>query len=342
VKEILFIAYFFQQEDGVGAFRSRALADLLESEDYRINVVSKHSFHSITLRNILIWGLFCFFKVIFSREKIVYVSCGPFLHLPFINLAAVLGRKKLIVDFRDPWSLNIKHGYGQSVKPNQFKLFIAETMEKMIYRTCTYFIVCTEGMYEAYKALFQDGSKIVTIHNGHVLEADIVRGTKVHRDETAIHFVCLGKFAEYHYDKALGALNRIADLRENGNKVSLKFIGSDQELTQRIVKAAGLESETTIYPRLKYEEAIEIAKNSDVGLVVLRNEEYEIGTKIYDYIGMGIPVLDSFEDGSNFKKKFKNYLFTDTVFTIPVEDRLFFSRENQYKQFLNLFKVMVK
>jgi hypothetical protein len=337
VKEILFIAYFFQQEDGVGSFRSRALAEMLKTNGYSINVISKHSFHSITKKNILLWGLFCLFRVLFSKERIVYVSCGPFLHLPFINLAAIIRRKQLVVDFRDPWSLNIKHGYGQDVKPNSLKLFIAESVEKQIYRTCTYFIVCTEGMYESYKALFNDGTKIVTIHNGHVLNEDVVHGIKEHSGETSIQFVCLGKFAEYHYDKALATLKKISALRDEGKKVSVKFIGSDIELTQGLIKEAGLEKDATVYPRLKYDEAISIARNSDVGLVVLRNEAYEIGTKIYDYIGMGIPVLDSFENGSNFKNKFNKYLFTDTTFTIPIEDRVFYSRENQYKRFLTVF-----
>ena len=54
-------------------------------------------------------------------------------------------------------------------------------------------------------------------------------------------------------------------------------------------------------------DALHIASCCDIGICLIRDEELMYGTKIYDYIGLGIPVLDVFDHEENFFSFFKEY-----------------------------------
>jgi hypothetical protein len=52
--------------------------------------------------------------------------------------------------------------------------------------------------------------------------------------------------------------------------------------------------------------------NADFGLTIIRDPSYEFGTKIYDYIALGLPVVNYFDTANNFTRYF------DACLDIPV------------------------
>ena len=119
--------------------------------------------------------------------------------------------------------------------------------------------------------------------------------------------VCVGKFSEYGVDKVKTILFRL-----NREKVLVKLIGSNFEqnkwifsfLKKHQLKNISLE----ILPRLDRKFMyIEILK-SDYGLSILRDPNYDFGTKIYDYILCQKPILNYFDKDNNFTIFFKKFL----------------------------------
>lgn len=128
---IVFLAYHFRESDGVGSMRSRAIAELLEKRKNKVIYITKDSFGKLALKYKIIWNVLCLIKLLSYNYKTLYVSCGPFDHLLLIPIVKKLKNIRIIVDFRDPWSLNIKTGYGnREKKVNILKLKISEIIEK--------------------------------------------------------------------------------------------------------------------------------------------------------------------------------------------------------------------
>lgn len=317
----MFISYFYKESDGVGSLRSRALYELLEDRNNELILVSRDSIKS---KNMLIWLFFLSFKMLFSSYDKVYVTCGPFIQLPVVNLITLLKRKKFIVDFRDPWSLNIKTNYGKGVEENSsLKLYISKKIEKWTYKSCERFWVCTPGMYKEYSKLFNDDSKIDLVYNGHTINDSISKNKNEKKK-----FVCIGKFAEYDYQKANLCLEKIKNI--GMEKVELYLIGSEININKKIIQENQMVENTYLMKRMPYKDAIKLASTCDIGICILRNEDFEFGTKVFDYIGLGLPIIDCFDHSASFYNFFKEYITDGEEDNLILNDnqRMRFYRKN--------------
>lgn len=328
--KILMITYFFDNSDGVGAQRSKTLNRFLNEQGIKTTVVDKKYFGELVARNFYLWTFTVFLKILFSKEKKIYISCGPFQNLIFVVLASFISRKELIIDFRDPWSLNIKSGYNNKVKVNKVKLYLAELIEKISYKICKYFIVCTKGMFKEYEALFKSNSKLRLMTNGYDFKP-VKMKKKI--DYFNLKVVCLGKFAEYDVDKARKALQEILKLTKDKSKLKLFFVGSDKVINSKILEEFSLLNNSVFYDRMEYEKALEIASKCDLGMLVVRNENIEYGTKIFDYIGLGLKVIDNFDENSIFKKEFCDFINSEN----KKSNILKYNRDHIYRESLEIF-----
>ena len=334
---ILMVAYFFSIEDGVGSQRSRSLYSFLKKQGFSVFCINKNTWKR---QNQVLWGIrvACYIIKNGSHYDKIYISCGPFKSLLFISLGARIADKAFVVDFRDPWSLNIATNYGVnnvtlSLK-QRIRLCISRTVEKFTYKTCQHFIVCTEGMERDYGRLFQDSKKLRLITNGYDFYPEVFSNISSQTHE--IRFVCIGKFAEYNKQKAaqiLSAIKQYGILKKH--RIRLIFIGSDRDQNEPLVSKAELYADW--YPLLPYQQALSIAANAHFGLCLVRNEKYEYGTKVFDYIGLGLPIFDYFEEDNNFRSYFRAYLSTE-IGRIPIEDRLHLSREQVFRRNMDVFE----
>ncbi|WP_202079426.1 hypothetical protein [Caldalkalibacillus salinus] len=338
-KESLFVAYFFDESDGVGALRSLSLYNFLLKENINIKCISKNTFKKN--EKFLVWLFKLLFHIIKTKPKSIYVSCGPFHHLYPLAIVSKLLRIKLLVDFRDPWSLNIKRAYGKKKKlMNVIKYSVSVLIEKQVYNICRYFIVCTTGMSEEYTKLFKDCSKIKLITNGHTLDVNREE-LKENKFNNKINYVCIGKFAEYSLEKAIKTLQSI-QMFCSTNKVDyeIHFIGSEKKVNQNAIELSGLSnSKMKFYGRRSYIEAIELAKKFDIGICIIRDEKLDFGTKVFDYIGLGLPVIGEFDKTENFYNYFREIIVCNDIPKVTLEDKIKYKRETIFKDFLYLFEM---
>lgn len=326
----MFISYYFKKTDGVASLRPRALYELLKERGNELILISKYSLKS---KNTFFWSINLFVKLLFGKYDKIYVTCGPYTHLPLIIIASLLRKKKIIVDFRDPWSLNIKTNYGKGTRKRfSVKLYISEQIEKLAYKSCDRFWVCTPGMYKEYSTLFDDDTKLEMVLNGHTICNIANTNTPKNKKKK---FVCIGKFAEYNYQKADFCLKKIKSI--GIDNIELYLIGSNVDINKKLIQENNLINNTYFIKRMPYEDAISFASQCDFGICILRNEELEFGTKVFDYIGLGLPIFDSFDHSSSFYRFFQEYV-TDAQsnnILISEDQKMQFSRKAIFLKYVH-------
>ena len=326
---ILFITYSIKENVGVGSARSRMLYDILKNRNHNIKLLSDATYRmSYIFENILL-----------KKYDKIYFSGPPFSkHLIILLISVILKKSKFIVDFRDPWSLHLKNGYGIK-KRNEFKFLIARFIEKNIYKKCNYFVVCTEGMYNEYKKIFKSSDKIKIIHNGHDLSLAAINKFDLKNKKYGqnIDIICCGKFASYNIDKAKSF---IEILGHSNHQFKLRFIGTDN-ITKNLFQVISYKNINVEFKEQEsYQYCINSIKKSDVGILLLRNEEFEYGTKIFDYIAVGTPIFDLFDHNKNFYFNFKKFIFDDfnNIPTLKPDFNMIYSRQNQILKLVDLIE----
>lgn len=336
VKKIAFISFHFQENEGVGALRSRHLANLLEKRGNTLLYFTRKSFGERAGRNRILWLLHLFFSLIKCDFDKIYVTCGPFWHLLVLVFVAKIRRKKMIVDFRDPLSINLFRGNTQ-FNGKKFNIWKSKFIEKTAYRNCEHFWVCTPGMKEYYEVLFQDATKISVVLNGYSFdEREFFETEMVPERTNELSFVCLGKFAEYGDEKSEKALRFIEKAcKREGKQFKIYFVGTKKDSTEKVVKRVGLANQVEFVPRRPYEESIQFASKADIGICIIRDEDLDFGTKVFDYIGLGLPIFNCFQKGSNFSTFFQRYLTCTDKKVISLQDRQCFKRDVVFSRFLS-------
>lgn len=324
IDSVLLLAYFFSEKDGVGSLRSRTLYNFLNTKNVHCDVLSRDNF-SFTWFEIL--------KVIMrSRHDIIYLSCGPFNSLIFVSIFSLFFKKKLVVDFRDAWSLNIATNYGKNniKKLINIKLIISQLIEKFSYKVCYRFFVCTQGMYDEYTSLFGESNKILILENGYDFEPKLNVNNK-QKKTSQVKFVCIGKFVEYDKEKAVSILNEIKN-----NKIipDFTFYGSDEAMNRPVIYDVIGECNLSFIKRIPYDEVVKNLSNFDVGLLIIRDENIDYGTKIFDYIGAGIPFYSYLDKNMNFYNQFNRYIYniSEKSFYFTNEDVFLHARNSKYEK----------
>lgn len=221
---------------------------------------------------------------------------------------------RIILDIRDGWSIAMESGYGGTSKRKPFKAFIARKIEKIIIRRSFLTITCTNGLRDYLEKI--SCRSVLLIPNG-VLDVNFSLINSIATKSShlsigdVIIFSCAGQFSEYGKDKVEKLLNVISQRYEQ-KKLKLCLIGSDKEQNSwtidyffKITNGRGtVEIKDRLQGELLYHELLQ----ADYGLVILRNPDYEFGTKIYDYIALNLKTVNYFDEPNNFTKYFDGCL----------------------------------
>ena len=245
-----------------------------------------------------------------NSNNFVFVTMPPFRNFWLFLIPGV----KIILDIRDGWSIAQASGYGGLVNKQPVKSFMSRIIERFVIKRSYLTITCTPGLQSYLSKL--SSAEVLLIPNG-ISDEDIslidsMRKKKhdKHSDSKLI-FCCAGQFSEYGKDKIKHLLNVISE-RYSNRKLLIKLIGSN-ELHNKWVdfyfnKITQGYGSVEILPRVNKKELFAIMAESDYGLAVVRNPEYELGTKVYDYIALSLPIVNYFDKPNNFTTYFNNFL----------------------------------
>lgn len=250
-------------------------------------------------------------KITNSKEEYILISMPPFNF--WLVLVLIMMGKKLILDFRDGWSIAQDKGYGNENKRKQLKARVTRKIERFIIKKSYFSVTCTYGLQKYLE--FVSGEKIRLIPNGvsqeDFLYAKELAATRGKEDiKSKIVFSCAGKFSEYGVDKVKKILQVI--LNRYGNNIRINLIGSDENSNRWVVSYLNEISEgmavLEIFPKKNRRKLYNVLADSDYGISIVRDPSYEIGTKVYDYIALGIPVVNYFDTPNNFTNYLDPYL----------------------------------
>lgn len=275
-------------------------------------------------------SLFNFARQIYQKPKRgLWISMPPFCN--WIILLLPLVNKTL--DIRDGWSIAMKSGYGGTAPSSPLKAKLAQCMEILAFLLANRVIVCTPGLQKYYQSFIPHflSKKLVLIPNG--FEQAHRSSRKPLPSTDTLQCICAGKFSEYgrnHVEKALLKLHE----RYPNREVALTLVGADAQSNnwiQDFINHHKMNINLVALSRKSSEELDRLLEKMDLGLAIVRNPEYELGTKAFLYISHGIPIFNYFDSSNPFTDFFSGYLDTDDGDHQPISN---LSRKNQILQSL--------
>ena len=302
MKKILFIAYYFSPEKTVAAQRVSYWAkNIKEHVDIEVDVITASEqcieetsridniFHVPNSRTGLLGHLFksdlgatWFYdlKKYFSKNKkkydVVVITGNPFLHFFIAKILKNTMGCKIVLDFRDPFAKNERNAStALSVKLKRkmlvlFEYFFCEFADKII--------VMNEGCK---KLLCSRQQEIIEIIDNGYDEKSLNNATKkiTVGNNSKKTIVYLGSFA---VDRNID--NLLTSNKALGFAFDILHIGKPLE---------GLDNHkgVTCTGLVSYSDAVGYAKGADIGLILASGKAFESTTKVFDYIGLKMPIL---------------------------------------------------
>jgi glycosyltransferase involved in cell wall biosynthesis len=222
------------------------------------------------------------------RADIVYASCSPFSSAISGCLIKMLTGRPLVVDFRDPWSLN---PYNRTILPHRAAVAF---FERFVVSMADRLIVNTEGAERLYKNAYPaHANRILSIANGF----DWLPPSPARSGPKGLfRIVHVGAFyGSRSPDNLLEALARLDD-----DRVEFVQVGNRVPAFERFADRVRIRVIRTV-PR---ERALELM--CEASLLYLRQGDepgvrdyVSVGAKTYEYLATGIPVLAECPEGDN-------------------------------------------
>ena len=241
-----------------------------------------------------------------AKPRYIFFSMPPFRNF------SLFFRRGVILDIRDGWSIAQSSGYGGTRKRQPIKAWVARRVERFIIRRSFLTITCTPGLQCYLETL--SGKAVLLIPNG-ISDARYELAHKVRKSsadrgrvDSSLVFVCAGKFSEYGRDKVKRILNVIVN-RYSSQQLKVLLVGSELEANHWVIRffsdISGGRGSVDVLPRVNNDEELyNVMAQADYGLALLRDPDYEFGTKVYDYIAVGLPVVNYFDSPNSFTDYF--------------------------------------
>ena len=220
-------------------------------------------------------------------------------------------RIRVILDIRDGWSIAMKSGYGGTTTKKPAKAWVASNVERWAIRRSFICITCTNGLQQHLEKISH--RPILLIPNGIsdddielVGKYNIFRGTS--KNTKYVSFACSGQFSEYGADKVKKLFKTIIERYGKDRNLLVRLVGSNAEKNAWVIPyfrdiTCGTGS-VEILPRMERSCLFDAIASCDYGLSIVRDPDYEFGTKIFDYIALGLPIVNYFDAPNNFTRYF--------------------------------------
>lgn len=302
MKKVLFISYYFFPDKTVAAQRVSYWAkNIKEHIDVEVDVITASPqsgekvsgvdsvFHVSNSNEGFLGRVFKsdlgatwhydlkrFFSTNKKKYDVVVITGNPFLHFFIARHLKRIMDCKIFLDFRDPFAKNERNvSNSLQVRLKRKLLVLFE------YLFCSYadkVIVMNDACKKLLCNRRQDNIEI--IDNGYDEKAlDVSTPKLFSKDKSKKTIVYLGSFA---VDRSI---NNLLEVNEKLNcACNILHVGRPLESLEKssAVSCTGL---------LSYSEAVNYARGADIGLILASGKAFESTTKIFDYIGLELPIL---------------------------------------------------
>lgn len=218
----------------------------------------------------------------------VYASCSPFSSAVSACLIKRLTGRPVLVDFRDPWSLNTHH------RDSRARRRAIAGLERFVIARADRIVLNTEGTRRLYASTYPEAaSRFVVIPNGYDrLDLAPPREAPADGRITIMH---VGHFYGLRQpDRLLEALVEL-------NDPAIEFVQVGSEFPS-LGKYRG-RVPIRVIPSVPRADALELMKSASVLFLVQGRVEGErdvaVAAKTYEYLATGLPILADCPPGDN-------------------------------------------
>jgi glycosyltransferase involved in cell wall biosynthesis len=239
----------------------------------------------------VIWTLLALPKALWLSRKcdVIYSSSSPCSAHVLGLLVKKLTHKPWLADYRDEWSLN--YTWNPLTK---FHRWLGERLDKACVKNAAIIINTTEVRTRMFIEHFGGSKeKFITIPNGYD-EDDIAKFREIEPPKGTFVMTSIGSL--YGGRDARPFLRAVARLVKDGvierQKLNIKLIGGQNPALIKEVEKLEISDAVQIVHRIPQEDAfMALAKSHIAVLVGSGMEKVAMTTKVYEYAGMGKPIL---------------------------------------------------
>lgn len=244
-----------------------------------------------------LWLIFALPKALWLSRKcdVIYSSLSPFsVHVLGLIVKTITG-KPWVADYRDEWSLN-----STWKPPTRFHRWLGEKLDGICVKKADMVINVTEPRTEMFKDHFAEcQDKFVTIHNGYD-EEDVKEFRDMTVSEQYLTFTSIGSFYGGRDPRPFlrAVSSAIAEDKVDRSLLRIRLIGVKNPDLIKEVEKLKITDVVEIVPRIPQKEAFRALGQSHVAVLIGSDmEKVAMTTKVYEYAGMGKPILAMVPEG---------------------------------------------
>lgn len=220
------------------------------------------------------------------RHDAIYASCSPYSSALSGCLMKLLTGKPLVVDFRDPWSLNHHNAH------TALHRFATARLERIVFALADRIVLNTDGAARLYASAYPHAAnRLAVIPNGYDELAPVTVAPRPER----FRILHVGSFyGSRQPDALMEALRGCAHL-----PIEFVQVGAGWK-----PPAEGVGVPVTVIDTVPRERALELMKTAS--LLYLRQgrekgvvHHVAVAAKTYEYLATGLPVLADVPEGDN-------------------------------------------
>jgi glycosyltransferase involved in cell wall biosynthesis len=242
------------------------------------------------------WLPFGFLKSLHAarREHVDYIFSSSYPYT--VHLIALLVhkfyRKPWIADFRDPWV-----GNKAMQKELAFRKGLDAWLERKVAQNATYLLNVTPALTEMYKQRYPEyAAKMITITNGFD-PADFQDIAVIPQEKfTIIHtgIIADNYDMETFTEGVKRFLARHPEARDNVQVLFIGYVPPHYEVLMR----SGLQDNVVFKPYMSHKDVLNYLAGSHLQFMTFdRSVDIAYSGKLFDYIGIGKPILALLPEG---------------------------------------------
>ncbi|MBO6853875.1 MAG: hypothetical protein JJ872_08945 [Marivivens sp.] len=238
-----------------------------------------------------------------DKADLDYFSYPPFPRLKDLP-RLLLARRPYVLEYRDGWALAISTGYGNTVPAKRAKALLVGLIEAALRLRAYRVVTVTPGLLR-----WHGVARTILLPNGSEIDFSVPR-RDVDLSKNVLNVVCFGKFLSYGHSNVMAALETLSRRYED-KTLNIHVYSGVSEETDLEHQFANII--VTRKDPVRPTSLIDFFACYDLGLAIIRDPDYDFGTKIFDYAQAGLPIVDYFDVYSDIKTFFAGAFDTDAA-----------------------------
>lgn len=229
-----------------------------------------------------------------SEFNIILFTLGPYFVLPIVHKIKNNFNIKIILDYRDLWTFDIRGFYDYFNPKKNIKRMYSYFIELKAMNYADLIVTVTDQWKKKIVQYFhQSQKKVFVIENGFDENINFNAENNNSNCDKEMKICVFGKLSYYSKKYTRVAFKGINNYNKMYKNVNLKIyhIGQKEEYVNKLIKEYKMEDLYIHIGYVNYIEGITFLKQNADAFLIIDNRMGALGTKYYDYIALNKPII---------------------------------------------------